>query len=231
MKTWAGLVADDGGELSEERLAWCGPSDLVRHARFEGAHVALGDIRCRVKEPTKSSDALTAALRLCFKEASQALGAWCPTEWVSALMRGEEGEAENALRRMQGDLLRDHAAHRHAHEVEAIPAKRVRDVEGVTGHVRHRPRPGWARPTLPDAAIVQPGQLVTILQTIDLGAPKRPAHPKAHEQKDLRTRVSKLPVVNGRLSGGKALSCTLHGNIMGELMAQCQCCRVERAAR
>ena len=68
-------------------------------------------------------------------------------------------------------LLRDHAAHRDAEQMEALEAQRVDEAGEVVGHLRRAVRPGRRR-RLADAAVVVADDAIALGERRDLGLPR-----------------------------------------------------------
>jgi hypothetical protein len=82
------------------------------------------------------------------------------------------------------ELLGDHAAHRDAHDVGALPAERVEQRGGVLGEVGDRERIVHAR-AAPDAAVVVADDVEALQGLQERVAPRevRPAHALDEQQR------------------------------------------------
>jgi len=85
----------------------------------------------------------------------------------------------------KGELLRDHAPHRHAHDVGPIPTKVVEDPDRVVGHRRNRSEERSAL-AIADAQVIVVATPMISLQFVDLRPPNRTGHPEPHDEEDGR---------------------------------------------
>jgi hypothetical protein len=99
---------------------------------------------------------------------------------------GDQGEAADPRRPRQRDLLRDHAAHRHADDVGVGPGEGVEHGDGVAAEVVHGGGAAARARGLPGAGVVEPGDAVARRQRVDLVEPQVPGHAEAHDQQHRR---------------------------------------------
>jgi hypothetical protein len=81
----------------------------------------------------------------------------------------------------QGDLLRDHATHRHAAHVRAVDAEGVHETDRVVGHHRDAVR-NIRRIGLPDTAIVEGDHAIARGEGGKLEAPGEVIAAEAHHE-------------------------------------------------
>ena len=86
-------------------------------------------------------------------------------------VRAAERGREQAVGVGDRVLLRDHAAHRDAEQMEALEAERVDEAGEVVGHLRRAVRPGRRR-RLADAAIVVADDAIALGERRDLRLPR-----------------------------------------------------------
>lgn len=96
-------------------------------------------------------------------------------------MRGNQSQSPAAVCGTEGELLSDHAAHRNADDVSAIPGKIIQNANGIIGHRRDGTEK-WPAITLTDAEVVEVAAPVVPLQLVDLRRPNATRHPEAHDE-------------------------------------------------
>ena len=104
-----------------------------------------------------------------------------------------EDETAHPVGVLQGQLLRDHPAHRHADDVRAGDPERVEQADGVVGHLVDGVRAGRLGAPA-DAAVVEDDRAVVPREVGHLEHPRRGIRGEAHDEEE-RISAALLVVV------------------------------------